>query len=391
MAIQDPRLNAASMNGKHRGMALVLVIGIMFILMALGTGTLYCGLQNRVLAVHDSEQIVAKAAADAGLKKAVSAMNSHVSGPPLPSATNEALPGCAASYSYAVTQNPDHTYSATSTGTSGTATRTVGGKLKSSSSLWSAVSLNADVSLASNSQIRPRAGSSLKLQTNSVASKKVSLKSNAVIQGDVAVGPGGNPATVIDLGGGQITGTTSAAQQALSLPAVVPPTGLPDSGDEQISGSEVISSDKRCSSLTLQGAQVQIQGDVTLYVTGNVTIKSSSQLLVRDGSRLTLYVGGTFSLKGGVIKEVNLRPEKLQIYGTPTCTSIDFSSSTTAYTAIYAPAAQCSLGSSSKLVGVFSGKSLALASSSTLYYDASVDGQCLFGTTTYSIDRWWEN
>jgi hypothetical protein len=114
---------------------------------------------------------------------------------------------------------------------------------------------------------------------------------------------------------------------------------------------------------------------------------------MQDGSRLTLYVGGTFFLKGGVIKEVNLQPEKLQIYGTPTCTStsISLSSNTTAYAAIYAPAAQCSLGSSSKLVGVFSGMSLTLKSSSELDYDAGVSGQCLFGTGSYSIDRWWEN
>jgi hypothetical protein len=368
---------------------LVLVVGIMLVLLALGTGTLYCGLQNRLLALHDSEQIVAKAAADAGLKKAVAQMNSYESGP-LPSATNEALPGCTASYSYAVTQNQDSAYSATSTGTAGTAVRTVGSKLKGSSALWSAVSLSAEVSLSSTSRIAPVSGSSLKVRTNTVTANGVSLSSNATIQGDVVVGPGGNPATVIS-DPDRVMGTKSAAPQALSLPAVTPPSGLPNRGSVTISGVETISSDGRYSSLTLKNATVQIQGNVTIYVTGDMTIKSSSTLWVQDGSSLTVYVGGVFSQKGGVIKEVNLQPEKLQIYGTSTCTSIDIGSSGTACAAIYAPAAKCSIGSSSTLVGVFSGKKLELSSSSELRYDAGVDGQCRFGATTYSIDRWWEN
>jgi hypothetical protein len=49
---------------------------------------------------------------------------------------------------------------------------------------------------------------------------------------------------------------------------------------------------------------------------GNMTIESFAQLLVRDGSRLTIYVGGTFSQKGGTIEEGNQRSERLQIYGT---------------------------------------------------------------------------
>ena len=372
-------------------MALVLVIGVMFLLMALGTGSLYYGLQNRLSATHDGQQVLAKAAADAGLKKAASAMDSYMSGP-LPSATNEALPACTASYSYTVTQNPDFTYSATATGISGTAVRTVGGKLKASSSLWCAVALIGDVSLASNSHIRPlAAGDSLKLRTNTIASHRVRLTSHSTIEGDVAVGPGGNPSSVISLGSGcQITGATSAAPQALDFPAVTPPSGLTNRGDVTITGSQVISSNGQYSKLTIQGAHVEISGDIALYVTGSMTIKSSSEFLVRDGSRLTLYLGGTLSLNGGVVKEVNQRSERLQIYGTSTCTKIDIGSNPTVYAALYAPAAECNLDSSTTVVGVFSGASLNLKSS-MFYYDPDVDGQCLYGTNTYSIDRWWEN
>jgi hypothetical protein len=374
-------------------MALVLVIGVMFILLTLGTGTLYCGLQSRLLAVRDSERIVAKAAADAGLRKAIAQMDSYESGP-LPSATDEAVPGCTASYGYTVVRNPDSTCSVTSTGTSGTAIRTVGSRLRRSSSLWSSVAIRGNVSLAAASRIKPLTpGDSLWLRTSSTSSGGISLASSSVVEGDITVGPGGDPASVVSLGGqSQITGSSSAAEQVLDFPVVTPPSGLPDRGDVQITSPQIISSSGQYSSLLIEGAaQVGIEGDITIYVTGNTTIRNSSQLLVRDGSRLTLYLGGNLSLNRGTIKEVNLRPERVHIYGTPTCTQITCTSSPDIYAAIYAPAANCTLNSSSLLVGVFSGNSLALSGASTLCYTEAVTEGCLYGTYTWRIDLWWEN
>ncbi len=377
--------------GRRRGAALVLVIGVMFVLMALGTGSLYCGFLNRVLATRDGQQIMARAAADAGLKKAVAAMDSYTSGP-LPSATDETLPGCMASYSFAIVEDADRIYSVIATGTSGTAVRTVRGRLKAtSSSLWSTLAFIGDVSLQSRSEIRPAAGGALRLRTNSTAVDDIQLNSNSVIEGDVMVGPGGNPEEVIDDRGGRITGEKTAAEQALEFPPVVPPSGLPNYGNVEIHGAQVISNSRQYGNLTIQGGAVEIQGDITIYATGNVTIKSSPEFLVRDGSRLILYVGGTFSLKGGIMGEVNQRPERLQIYGTSTCTTIEVGSHATLYASIYAPAAAGTVDSSATLAGVYSGRSLALKGHSTLYYDGAANGQCRFGTNTYAIDRWWEN
>ena len=78
-------------------------------------------------------------------------------------------------------------------------------------------------------------------------------------------------------------------------------------------------------------------------------------------------------------------------YGTPTCTAIDIQNNSTAYAAIYGPASRCSVDSSSLLVGAFSGRSLALKSSGSLYYDPAVEQYCLYRTNIYQIGRWWEN
>ena len=79
------------------------------------------------------------------------------------------------------------------------------------------------------------------------------------------------------------------------------------------------------------------------------------------------------------------------VYGTPTCTAINLRSNSTACAAIYCPATRCSLNSSSQLVGVFSGRSLARKSNSSLNYDPGVERYCLYRTNIYQIDRWWEN
>ncbi len=379
-------------DARHRGLALALVACIMFIFLALGSATLYCGFQNRVLALRDARGVMAKAAADAGLKKAAWQMNSHESGP-LPSVSDEALPGCPASYSYSVAQNPDGAYIVTSTGTSETAVRTVVGRLRRSYTLWSGVVVLGDVSLNAGSRILPLTpGDSLRLQTNSTVSRSIALASSSIIDGDVTVGPSGDPARVISLGGqSEITGYSSAAPQAVNAPAVTPPAGLPQQGNVEITKSQVIASSRQYSSLTIdQATQVEIQGDITLYVAGAMTVRNAAKLMVRDGSRLTLYVGGDLSLDRATIKEVSLQPEKVQIYGTPTCTQITCTSSPDIYAAIYAPAATCTLNSASRLVGVFSGQSLVLSDASTLYYTQAVDVECLSGAYTWRLDRWWD-
>ncbi len=388
----EKRLRQHRTDARYRGLALALVACVMFIFLALGSATLYCGFQNRVLALRDAQGVMAKAAADSGLKKAAWQMNGYESGP-LPSATEEALLGCPASYSYSVAQNPDGAYIVTSTGTSGTAVRTVMGRLRRSYTLWSGVVVLGNVSLNASSQMLPLTpGDSLRLRTNSTAPASVSLASSSVIDGDVAVGPGGDPDRVISLGGqSAITGYSSAAPQAVDAPAVAPPTSLPQQGSVEIKKSQVIATSRQYSSLTIdQATQVKIQGDVTIYVAGNMTLRNAAKLLVQDGSRLTLYLGGDLSIDRATIMEVNLRPEKVQIYGTPTCTQITCTSSPDIYAVIYAPAATCTLNSASRLVGVFSGQSLVLSDASTLYYPQAMDAECLFGAYTWRLERWWD-
>jgi hypothetical protein len=380
--------------GRRRGMALALVVSVMFILLTLGTGTLFWGLQSRLRAVRDAEQIEAKMAADAGLSKAVILMRNYESGT-LPSATNEVVAGAATVCSFSVEPNPDGTYTITSTGTSATATRIVYGRVRRGSTFWCGATVMGTVTMTSSSQIMPlTADDSLRVYTNSTAPGSISLKSSSIVDGDVTVGVGGDPATVISADGqSEISGSQAPAHAPLVFPPVVAPVGLPDQGNTQISKSEVISSSRQYGNLLVNGGGtvVEIDGDITLYVAGTMTIRNSAQILVRDGSRLTLYLGGNLTFDRGSLQEVNLRSERIHIYGLPTCTKIDCANSLDIYVAIYAPAADCTLNSSSRVVGAIASKSLTLSSSSTLCYTETVSESCPYGSYTYWLDRWWED
>jgi hypothetical protein len=377
---------------RRRGMALALVIGIMCIFLALGTGTLFCGFENRVRAVRDAEQVVAKAAADAGLRTAMARMRDYESGS-LPSAANEALPGVAASYSFTV-QTDAGGYAISSTGTSATAARTVQCRVRRVSQLWSGAAVSGSVSMTASSQILPLTpDDSLVVRTGSAAPRTISLKSGSMVDGDIIVGTDGDPDSVVSASGrSTVTGTQTTAPAELEFPPVTPPTGLTDRGVVNITSSEVISSNGQYTSLLIGGGTiVEIDGDITLYVVGSTTLRNAAEILVRDGSRLTLYLGGSLSLTNAAIKEACLRPERVHIYGTPTCTEITCTSSSDIYAAIYAPAADCTLNSASQLVGTFAGKSLTLSDASKLYYTESVGDACPYGSYTYRISRWWED
>lgn len=131
--------------------------------------------------------------------------------------------------------------------------------------------------------------------TNSTANAAVQVSNRATLYGNLLVGVGGSPGSVVSTSSsGQITGTQTAAavQQALVRPSpgVVPGT----SGVYTLSTSATINSDRRYTSMALSGnsTTLTISGHVTLHVDGNVTMSNRAAIVVPAGSSLTMFVGG---------------------------------------------------------------------------------------------------
>ena len=95
-------------NSHRGGFALAIVMSVIVLLLLLGWGVTSLGLQGQIFSIRTSTQIKAKVAADAGLTKALAEMNQLLMKSPfgvdssLPSVTDEVLPECDATYTYAV-------------------------------------------------------------------------------------------------------------------------------------------------------------------------------------------------------------------------------------------------------------------------------------------------
>ncbi|MFH1372119.1 MAG: hypothetical protein ABII09_12655 [Planctomycetota bacterium] len=108
-----------SVTNNRKGAALVLVMFIVTLLMIAGMGLMYMGQQVRVLAVRVSQDTASRICADAGLEKAISAMNAQLAAgtlddDDLPVSIGETLPAAEGAFSYRITKNADGEYVAVS-------------------------------------------------------------------------------------------------------------------------------------------------------------------------------------------------------------------------------------------------------------------------------------
>jgi hypothetical protein len=208
--------------------------------------------------------------------------------------------------------------------------------------------------------------------TNSTSRGAIIMSGNAVIYGDAWVGPGGDPSRVILMSGGAaIYGTKSALTAARDMAPLTDPGGSTPA--RFTNGTILTSGSYRISSINLSGrAMGTIDGDVTLYVTGSISLSGSSKIIILPGSSLKVYVGRSMNISGGGIVNQTLDPHALTIYGTATCTSVSYSGSSALYGSIYAPKANIALSGSSNIYGSAVGKRVTMSGGSAVHCDESL-------------------
>lgn len=383
-----------TLRSERPGSVLVIVLVMAGILAITGTGLLSLGLNTYRRALYTAQEIAARSAAEAGVAKALFAMKSW-DGVHFPSATNESVPGCDGRFSYTLAAGTPDGYEVDVTGQAGNATKVIHARLASRNSLFGGLTLSQSAIINTGAQVLPAVGSSNpKLLINSTAAGAVDLEASSItFQGDVVVGPGGNPATVID-GEEAVSGTISAASTTTTFPAVTAPTGLPSRGN--ITGSTTITQDGQYGKIDLtgNGKEVTIQGHRTLYVTGDVRLRNNAHIIVAPNSSLTLYVGGSITLQHKAhIEEATYDPGKVLILGTASCTDITIENEFLFYGALYAPAASMALQDEAEVHGAFACKTLnAMKTNAKLYYDDRVGTiQMSASPTTYCISYWQDN
>jgi len=139
----------------------------------------------------------------------------------------------------------------------------------------------------------------LKVGTNSIASGAFTFKNSSTINGDVVVSVGGNPSVVIDDFGATITGDTRALRESNVLPPIAVPQwreSLPSIGT--ITNDSAVTNSAKYSSIDLKNNKtLLIDGDVTLYITGEIILGNSADVQINNDVSLILYLGGNLEGK----------------------------------------------------------------------------------------------
>lgn len=377
-----------TVRSKRCGSAVILAMFAVLVLFLMGIGLLRIGLSSRIYAIRTAEEIKARCAADAGLTKALFQMNQKLKVKPwddsiLPSVTEEQLVDCDAVFSYSVSTDEGGGYAIVSTGNSGYARETVQSSLRLRGAFDFAIFADEFILLHDNAVVDwynyVSGDPPLQVGTNNTQNDKVVIKNKGTINGDVLVGPGGNPDEVIN-NKGTITGDTDSMTVPNELSPVTVPAllySMPSGGT--IEGSTTLTGSGKYSEIDLgNGQTITIDGPVSLYVTGDVTLDNSAEIKVVDtnpNAYLILYVGGDFEGKyGSSLNNLTEDPKKLKVLGLDSCKEMVFKNTNCLYGTIYGPEADVTFLNSADAYGAVVAKSFDQKNSAAFYYDASLRG-----------------
>jgi hypothetical protein len=327
----------------------------------------------------------------------------------LPQAIDAKLPNCDATFSYTVTGDLADSYTIKSVGRSAQAQRTVSATLELRGLFEYAILTKETLILKPdtlvdgyNSQDPLDTDVEVDISTLSTADASIVLNTGVVVEGDVTVGVGGDPDTVIkDMGattGDQLSGIIEE-----SLPLISPPA-LPVMGVDITATGETVTispadSGQYGSIILTKGDTLGVLeisgGDVVLYITGNIDLGESCELVVKDGSSLTVYIDGDIHCRTNSAINAEYPPEdpsKFQIYGIAEVQqSFDIKAKSEWSGTIYAPNADVILYAKGDFYGSVVSNSFELKTGGNYHYDEALREVNVDDVgVRFVVKRWYE-
>ena len=392
------------LKSRNNGMALPLALVSVLLLLIMGFSLLELGVKNRLFVIRDTSDISARCAADSGLTKAIFEIKQKMLGnswfgSEMPSETNIQLANCNAIFEYTTTLQPDGSYLVESTGTNGINQRTVRCVLQKKSPFKSAIFADGSITIKNSGKVgwyNGEPGSNFMVGTNSIENNTVTLYNSSIIEGGVIVGAGGIPDDVVDLkSGAEIEGdiTSLSQENELIIPEV--PEWLQSLPlNDTIKNNITISESAKYNGIDLNsGKKITVTDDVSLYITGNLTLGNSSQIQIMDGASLTLYLDGNLIGKNScAINNETEIPKNLQIYGLEGCTEFDLRNGSDSYGIFYAPNANFILHNSVTIYGAIVCDTFEIKNSGQIMYDASLEDETFTPVPTdFTVTNWNES
>jgi hypothetical protein len=330
-------------------------------------------------------------------------------GSTLPQAIDEKLPNCDATYSYTVTGDLTNGYAVKSIGRAGQAVRTVYATLGLKGLFEYAILTKESLILKPdtlidgyNSQDPLDTDFDVDISTQSTADSSVILNTGVTVKGDITVGIGGDPDTVIkDIGA--TTGDQFPGIIEEPLPLISPPA-LPVMGVDIAATGETVTisptdNGQYGNIILTKGATLGVLeisgGDVVLYITGNIDLGESCELVVKDGSSLTVYIDGDIHCRTNSAINAEYPPEdpsKFQIYGTAEVQqSFDIKAKTNWSGTIYAPNADVILYAKGDFYGSVVSNSFELKAGGNYHYDEALREVSIEDVgVRFVVKRWYE-
>ena len=424
------------LQSKRRGSAMALAVVAVMILLAMGVGLLSLGVNGRIHAVRNASDIKARCAADAGLTMALFEMNEKLKVKPwndstLPSAKGVDLPYYDATCTYKVVGSLAGGYTLQSFGQSGNANRGISATIKLQSGFSSAILTKNQLTLKSNTVVDGYNSADpfdtefiVDIGSQSNANDSVVLNMGSVVNGDVFVATGADLDDAIK-GAGTVTGDKHTAAPE-PLPTVTAPvltaktaidvTGQTltltpaDSGSypeiylhQGVLTEEVV---------TVKGKKVTVEtvvigtapsvleidgGDVVLHLTGDIQLENSCEIIVREGSTLTIYTDGNIHARNGSSISTEASPKvanTIEIFTTSEDSQyIDIKAKSTFSGTIYAPDDEVVLYAGGDVYGSIVADSFNYMSGGNFYFDEALrdDVSTDDEVVVFTVNRWYES
>jgi hypothetical protein len=147
--------------------------------------------------------------------------------------------------------------------------------------------------------------------------------------------------------------------------------------------------------LTLAGNPDGSPTYIEIYVTGDISVAGSSQIVMQPGVKATIYFAGNVDITGNGIVNSNNQPGDLQLYGIqPTSGSphVNLGGNGQITAAIYAPGDDVAInggGTNGHIFGSIVGKTVTMTGVTNLHYDEALGSGGMINN--YKIVSWFED
>lgn len=221
-------------------------------------------------------------------------------------------------------------------------------------------------------------GTNGNIGTNATHLGCIYLNANASVYGSAATGPESIPEDIIiEKPVSFITGAKQALDSPEELPSIIPPEGLTYMGDYILDdgSSGTLSESGEYTNFRLSNSSsVTVNSDVTLYITGEFSMTSNTQLDITEDASLAMYLGGSFVQESNTqINNLTMDPTKFMLFGTDSFTGdMEWNSNTDFYGAVYVPRANVIYNSAANFYGSIMGKYVDIASQANIHYDEAL-------------------